>query len=514
MVKTRIRGAVARVRPRLPAVAVAFAAGLAAVGGSYLSVGRRPAFVATPFDRLVVVLSPDALVTFAITQLGTLGHRLAFLTAIAATGAVFGLVTVPGAAFVLARGPVSRVLSRGSATIVLGATLGAVPPGLLAYGLTRSGLSALGAAGGAEFALLATAGTTALVAGEDPPTGSLARRRVLGAVGSAIGVGALGLFVRGTNEESFPSPLEIPADARPEVRELLEQAKAQSFDVEGLEPLVSTDFYEVDIGNVDPDVDREEWSLSITGAVGESAEYDFEAIEGMTLADRFATLRCVGDQLNGWQMDTALWSGVPVRRLLEAAEPEGDRVILHGADGYYNEFPLEALWSGLLAYRMNGRPLPRAHGAPVRALVPGHWGEINVKWLTEIEVRDEDTTGYWEHRGWHGTGPVNTVAKLWQTHSLGSGRFEVAGHAYAGTRGIGAVEVSTDGGDTWVDAELSDPLPGEDVWRQWCHEYGAGGRHEVIVRARDGDGNLQIPEKDGPRPDGATGWVSETVTPQ
>jgi hypothetical protein len=187
---------------------------------------------------------------------------------------------------------------------------------------------------------------------------------------------------------------------------------------------------------------------------------------------------------------------------------------LHGADAYYNEFPIDALWPGLLAYRMNGRPLPRAHGAPVRALVPGHWGEINVKWLTEIEVRDEDTMGYWEHRGWHGTGPVNTVAKLWQTRSLGSGRYEVAGHAYAGTRGIEAVEVSTDEGDTWVEAELSEPLPGDDVWRQWRHEYGAGGWHEVIVRARDGDGNLQIPEEDGPRPDGATGWVSETVGPQ
>jgi len=106
------------------------------------------------------------------------------------------------------------------------------------------------------------------------------------------------------------------------------------------------------------------------------------------------------------------------------------------------------------------------------------------------------------------------VAKLWQTRSLGSGRYEVAGHAYAGTRGIEAVEVSTDEGDTWVEAELSEPLPGDDVWRQWRHEYGAGGWHEVIVRARDGDGNLQIPEEDGPRPDGATGWVSETVGPQ
>jgi hypothetical protein len=205
---------------------------------------------------------------------------------------------------------------------------------------------------------------------------------------------------------------------------------------------------------------------------------------------------------------------VPVAALLEAANPDGDRVVLHGADGYYNEFPLEALRPGLLAYRMNGRPLPRPHGAPLRALVPGHWGEINVKWLTEIEVRDEDTRGYWEYRGWHGTGPVETVAKLWQVNHLGSGRIEVAGHAYAGTRGIETVEVSTDGGDAWVEAELSDPLPGADVWRQWRHEYGAAGEHDVIVRARDGNGDLQIPEEGGPKPDGATGWVSETVRPQ
>ena len=77
---SRTWGAVARVREWLPPLAVALAAGLAAVGGSYLAVGRRPAFVAAPIDR-VVVASPEALVTYAITELGTLGHRLAFLTA-------------------------------------------------------------------------------------------------------------------------------------------------------------------------------------------------------------------------------------------------------------------------------------------------------------------------------------------------------------------------------------------------------------------------------------------------
>ncbi|WP_440764540.1 molybdopterin-dependent oxidoreductase [Natronorubrum sp. DTA7] len=508
------RGTVVRVRPWLPPVSVALAAGLAAVGGSYLSVGRRPAFVATPVDRFVLVASPDALVTFAITELGTLGHQVAFLTAIALTCVLFGLAALPGVLILWGRMPVAAVLAlRGSASAA-GVVTGTVLTGAVAFGLTGSAASSVGTGAGAGLVLLVTVGTARLDASEGGTFEALGRRRVLGAVGSAIGLSALGLLVRGSGEESVPSGLDIPEDARPEVRELLTRAREQSLDVEGLEPLVSTDFYEVDINNVNPDVDRGEWTLSIAGAVEEEVEYDFADIRAMDVEDRFVTLRCVGDQLNGRQMDTALWSGVPVEALLEAANPTGDRVVLRGADSYYNEFPIEALWPGLLAYRMNGRPLPRTHGAPLRALVPGHWGEINVKWLTEIEVRDEDTMGYWEHRGWHGTGPVETVAKLWQVNHFGGGRIEVAGHAYAGTRGIDAVEVSTDGGDTWVEAELSDPLPGEDVWRQWRHEYGAAGTHDVIVRARDGSGDLQIPEENGPKPDGATGWVTETVGTQ
>ncbi|QSW99268.1 molybdopterin-dependent oxidoreductase [Haloterrigena alkaliphila] len=507
------QGAIDRVRSWLPLAAVALAAGLGGVGGSYLSVGRRPAFVAAPFDRIVLALSPDALVAFAITELGTLAHRLAFVTAIALTCVCIGLAALPGVAVIWGRGPLPDRLVLPGVVPAVGVVLGAALPGALAFALTGSPVSSGATAAGVGLVLLVTVVAAGLVDGADA-TPAFDRRRVLGAVGSAVGVGALGLLVHGSGEEPFPSGLEIPEDARPEVRELLTQAREQSLPVDGLEPLVSTEFYEVDITNVDPDVDRGEWTLSITGAVEAEQEYDFADVEAMDFEDRFATLRCVGDQLNGWQMDTALWGGVPVRALLEDANPQGDRVILHGTDGYYNEFPIEALWPGLLAYRMNGRPLPRAHGAPLRALVPGHWGEINVKWLTDIEVREEDTEGYWEPRGWHGTGPVETVAKLWQVNHLGSGRFEVAGHAYAGTRGIESVEVSTDGGDTWVEAELSEPLPGEDVWRQWRHEYGAAGSHEVIVRARDGEGNLQIPEEDGPKPDGATGWVSETIRPQ
>jgi hypothetical protein len=168
---------------------------------------------------------------------------------------------------------------------------------------------------------------------------------------------------------------------------------------------------------------------------------------------------------------------------------------------------------------MNGEALPRGHGAPARLLVPGHWGEINVKWLTELEILEQEAEGYWEERGWHGTGPVETVAKLHAVDTDGEG-VEVAGHAYAGTRGISRVEVSTDGGETWTDARLSEPLPGadggaaEDAWRQWAYRYDPpGGDHEVVVRAYDDDGTLQPETERDAFPSGPTGWVSRTVSP-
>jgi hypothetical protein len=145
-------------------------------------------------------------------------------------------------------------------------------------------------------------------------------------------------------------------------------------------------------------------------------------------------------------------------------------------------------------------------------LIPGHWGEINVKWVTEIEVLEEEATGYWEERGWHGTGPVKTVAKLHLIEELDGGRVRVGGHAYAGTRGIGGVEVSTDDGETWVEATLSEPLPDDDVWRQWVHEYDAPeDPHDVTVRAIEADGTVQPSERTDAFPTGPSGWVTRTV---
>ncbi|MFB6303450.1 MAG: molybdopterin-dependent oxidoreductase, partial [Haloferacaceae archaeon] len=342
-------------------------------------------------------------------------------------------------------------------------------------------------------------------AGAGPTAG---RRRVLAAVLGLVGTGLVGAVTgsRGPRGASGPVDADVAA--------LLDGAEAKSLDVAGMDALVSRSFYEVDINSVDPDLSPEEWSLTVTGAVEGEVEVDYGTLTARESREEFVTLRCVGEPLNGRKMDTALWTVVDVAPLLDAAGAgEECCVMARAADGYFEEFPRAALDDAMLAYRMNGRPLPRGHGAPVRLLVPGHWGEINVKWIDEIEVLSEPADGYWEKRGWHGTGPVNTVAKLHAENHLDDGRIEVGGHAYAGTRGIERVEVSTDGGATWTAADLSDPLPGDDVWRQWRHAYVPDGPHEVVVRAVDGTGTVQPRDRSKAFPSGATGWVSRSVEP-
>ena len=327
-------------------------------------------------------------------------------------------------------------------------------------------------------------------------------------IGASFGVGQ---WVRDTGTDNSGT-----ADMDDEVATLMQDAEAKSLDIEGDVPgLVSSfeEFYNVDIAEFDPDLSPEDWSLTITGEVGEDVTITFDELTDMPTERRFVTLRCVGEDLNGQKLDTAVWTGTPIKPLLEDADPGGECscAMLRAADDYFVQFPIEALEDGFLAWGMNGHSLPQSHGHPVRVLIPGHWGETNVKWLSEIELLDEEMNGYWEQRGWHGTGPVNTVAKLWSTTTLEDGRVEVAGHAYAGTRGVERVEVSIDAGETWQDAALSEPLPGDDTWRQWRYEFEPNESHEVVVRAVDGTGAVQPEDRSESFPSGATGWVRQTV---
>jgi DMSO/TMAO reductase YedYZ molybdopterin-dependent catalytic subunit len=525
------------------ALLVALAAGLAGVLSSYLAAGLTPSFVVSPVSAALVRVLPDPVVRFAITTLTGLGRSVGIdhlgatanlllaaglVTALLGGAAAVGVAVAGRAIDGTGRRPGAGVVLGGALVATVGLVLTNAPVPSLAAGAGAGAVLAVAAAGGLGWSSARTgagAGTGTVTAG---PAG---RRRVLGGLAALFGGGVAATTALTAEEGASTAELpDLPIDGGTTAA-LLDDAAALDLGVDGLEGLVSgDDFYTVDINNADPDLDAGDWSLSVSGAVANAVDLDYADLLDREVVHRFVTLRCVSDPLNGRKMDTDLWSGVPVGSLLSEADPQGEYVVLRAADGYYEEFPLSAFEGGLLAHAKGGERLPRKHGYPVRTLVPGHWGEVNVKWLTGIEIHEEPITGFWEKKGWHGTGPVRTVAKLHEV-SRGDGTTTVAGHAYAGTRGVERVEVSTDGGDSWAEATLSERMPAgsdrpdadgaADAWRQWSYEYDApDGRHEVVVRAVDGTGTVQ-PEGDGeppdgdrkPFPSGAVGWVSKSVEP-
>jgi DMSO/TMAO reductase YedYZ molybdopterin-dependent catalytic subunit len=175
-----------------------------------------------------------------------------------------------------------------------------------------------------------------------------------------------------------------------------------------------------------PNLDRASYQLRIDGAVRRPLALSYEELRSMRSETRVATLECAGNsrvflvpQVQGaqWELgavSNAEWTGVPLRALLERAEVREDacEIVLEGADrGTPKEepippTPISYVWSlprakairpeVLIAYQMNGRDLPRDHGFPVRAIVPGHYGMASVKWLTGIRAVHEPFHGYWQ----------------------------------------------------------------------------------------------------------------------
>ncbi|WP_435318415.1 molybdopterin-dependent oxidoreductase [Haloarchaeobius sp. TZWSO28] len=493
-------------KPSRTDLALAALAGVAAVVGSYALAGwSRQSFIVAPIDAAVVNATPDIVVRYAILWLGSAGHVLHIALALAI--AVAGLAVPSLLALALARRFDSPLLAPALTSVLVAAlllaTTGAPGPS------TAGALSAAAVIGAGTLGLPASSGdSTHPDARADP-----ARRRLVGVFLGTTAYAAVGSILGGSAPRTGEATEELASKV--ETDTLLNDAEAESLPVANLGGLVTPigEFYETDINSFDPSPDPERWTLSVTGAVDQEVTLDYDELTGREPEHRFVTLRCVGESLNGHKMDNALWTGIPIADLIEEAGVSSDCgcVMARAADGYFVQFPYAALQKGFLAYGMNGMGLPRQHGRPVRLLVPGHWGEVNVKWITELEFLDEAVDGYWEKRGWHGTGPVNTVAKLHATNELDDGSIEVAGHAYAGTRGVDRVEVSTDGGDTWTDAELSAPLPGEDVWRMWRYAFTPDGETEVVVRAVDGTGAVQSKEYSQSYPSGASGWVRKRV---
>jgi DMSO/TMAO reductase YedYZ molybdopterin-dependent catalytic subunit len=285
-----------------------------------------------------------------------------------------------------------------------------------------------------------------------------------------------------------------------------------------VQPITPNDlFYCVTKNIVDPKVNIDVWHLEIDGLVQNPATWRFQDLIGFKATTQETTLMCISNGLDAGLISNAVWKGLPLGDLLDQAGVHSDaaRVRLHGVDNYTDTIPLEKAMepTTLLAYEMNGAPLPDRHGFPLRVIVPGYFGEKNVKWLTRVEVTDANAKGFYETQGWGPDFIVPTRSRIdmpddWAFLSLGkvTAPIEVKGMAFGGDRGISRVELSFDGGQTWSDAEIY-YSGGNLAWSLWKSQWtpSAAGDYALVVRATDGEGDVQEFEEDRGPFSGASG---------
>jgi sulfite oxidase len=304
------------------------------------------------------------------------------------------------------------------------------------------------------------------------------------------------------------------------------------------DPLTATDAFYVRGHAAVPEIDPDAWRLRVHGLVERELDLSLTTLhEAFREHEVTATLQCAGNRRAGliairdipgeapWgpgATGTARWTGVALADVLALAGPlrEATHVGFDGADlsqeaqpaqRFGGSIPLEKACRPevLLAWTMNGEPLPLVHGAPLRVIVPGYIGARSVKWLERIEVRSKPWQGYFQHvayrllpeDGTPGPGegmPLGLVALNSDVLSpadgerVAAGPVEMHGYAFAGgDRHVARVDVSIDGGAMWSQAELLEDL-GRWAWRHWRTTVDlAPGEHEILVRAWDSSAATQ-----------------------
>jgi DMSO/TMAO reductase YedYZ molybdopterin-dependent catalytic subunit len=294
-----------------------------------------------------------------------------------------------------------------------------------------------------------------------------------------------------------------------------------------------------------PKLDLASYQLRIDGALRKPLSLSYQQLRDMPSETRVATLECAGNgrvflvpQVAGaqWELGAvgnAEWTGVPLRALLERAGLAEDacEIVFEGADrGTPKEEPVppgvvsysrsiprnKALQREvLIAYQMNGRDLPLDHGYPVRALVPGHYGMASVKWLTRVQAVRDPYQGYWQTSDYgcwdyldgkpvrRALGEMKLKSEIIRPRvyeTLAPNQlYTVSGAAWTGETDVTEIAVSTDGGQTWTEAEFLDAVE-RHAWRRWKFDWltpKKPGRYTLLARAKDASGRVQ-PDKHDP----------------
>ncbi len=276
----------------------------------------------------------------------------------------------------------------------------------------------------------------------------------------------------------------------------------------------------------EPELSADTHRIAVEGAVQTPLTLQLADLARGPMRELTVTLECAGNGRTSmaplaegepWgkgALGTAVWKGVPLAEVLGLARLRTDvlEVLIEGADGegskrFARSLPVsKALHPDtLLALEMNGAPLTRSHGAPVRLIVPGWYGMANVKWVRRIEALTRPFEGHYQRERYiydfadgQAPKPVSRMKVKSLITAPGSGtrvapgRVVVQGLAWSGERRVVQVEVAVDGGETWKPATLLEPAK-PSAWVRWAFtwEDATPGRHTLRARATDEAGETQ-----------------------
>lgn len=337
------------------------------------------------------------------------------------------------------------------------------------------------------------------------------------AVASVVVAGTGQLVIRTRNRIS-DVVLPRPRQPLPALATGLEQ------EYDGISSFVTerSKFYRVDTNLTVPVVDVDSWRLTVDGDVDQQVTLAFDELTRMDVVEHDITLTCVSNEVGGNLVGAARWLGVPLRDVLDRAgidHTRADQILSTAVDGFTISTPLEVALDGrnsLVAFGMNGEPLPREHGFPVRLVTPGLYGYVgSTKWLERLTLTTYDEReAYWTRRKWATRAPIKLSSRVDTPRPLSTidaGRHVIGGVAWAQPDGVERVEVRLDGGQ-WQEARLG-PSGGVEYWRQWYLPWQAeSGSHQIAVRATNRKGETQTTARTTPFPDGSTGIQEVVVT--
>ncbi len=302
--------------------------------------------------------------------------------------------------------------------------------------------------------------------------------------------------------------------------------------------------------------DRDAWQLQVEG-VRQPRSLSLRELKSLGLETVAMVLQCSGNGRaffpskpsgTAWTVGAAgcvIWSGVPVREVVKALggvsdgglymTGTGGEVLPAGLDPksviVERSVPLSAMVDALLAWEMNGEPIPLAHGGPLRLIVPGYTGVNNIKYIKQLAFTPRESEAHIMSHGYRISPPGSKgdpsqpsvqemSVKSWINSPLpedggqAAGLVQIHGVAFGGMDAVKGVEVSTDGGKSWQAARLVGPDLGKYAWRQFVLQARLPkGTHVLASRATDARGRVQ-PETRGENQSGYnnTSWADHAVT--